>query len=238
MTDLRTLTDAFAELERRADAAMPATFAPHPPPRRHRLVPVAAALAVAVGLVTGGVLFTPEDGTRTGGPPSGVTTTPFTVPSTPAELATRFRAVLGDTATFDVLDTEVPDELRVAPGPTPMPLVRGPAISGTLTASDVTGGFVLYVYQDDPGASSWCAPGTQLHDCTAITSPPDGSWVSVGKRQSADSPPRITYEVNRLRRDGFRIILHVSNDHDGEVLAQKPPLTTDQLVTIATSGSW
>lgn len=233
MSDLRTLTDAFAELERRADAAMSAAHPPRAPARRLRLVPVAAAVIVAACLVTGGVLLTPGDGAQTGGPPPGVSV----APSTSDELAVRFRAVLGDTATFEVRHTEVPDELRIVPGTVTTPRVLGPAIVGTLTAAGVTGDFVLYVYQDDSGGSIWCSPGTQQEDCSSNRSP-DGTWVGVGTRRSTESPPRITYEANVLRPDGIRMILQLSNASGGNVLAPLPPLTLDELVAIGTSNRW
>jgi hypothetical protein len=125
MNDFKTLTDAFGELERRADAATAA----HPveptvytaPRHRSRLLLMAAsvvgvlAVAGSVALLTRDHSASPGPATRVGdGAPSSVetSTTPppaaFEIPQTADDLAARFAGVLraGDnTATFTVTDT-------------------------------------------------------------------------------------------------------------------------------------
>ena len=61
MSDLRTLHDAFAELERRADAAAAGTAPVVRPRRAVRLVPVAATVVAVAGLVAGAVWLVPGD---------------------------------------------------------------------------------------------------------------------------------------------------------------------------------
>jgi hypothetical protein len=129
MNDPHTLTDAFAELERRGDAAA-ARMSDQLPRRARptsRLVPVAVAAAVVAGLATGVALFAPGDdaGTTAGATPSDRSTTITTtltspasiVPNTPEDLAARFRTVLGDLATFTVTDTGTPMAITVPGGP-------------------------------------------------------------------------------------------------------------------------
>ncbi|MFL6120819.1 hypothetical protein [Actinophytocola sp.] len=116
MTDLRTLHDAFAELERRADAASAGALSTAPGPRRAlglRLVPVAATVVAVAGLAAGAMWLVPggNTGAAAGGPPTTTTvataapTTEPAVPSTTEDLANRFRRVLGNTATFEVSDS-------------------------------------------------------------------------------------------------------------------------------------
>lgn len=149
MTDLRALTDAFAELERRADAA--SAGMPYPLPTRARsrralrpgsgLVPVAATVAVVAGLAVGAVLLAPggdpspsgagappgeDPRTSVGAPPttSGPASTSapaFVIPLTPDELTARFRVVLGDTATFRVTDSSEVKQFISPPSPSAGP---------------------------------------------------------------------------------------------------------------------
>lgn len=120
MNDLHTLTDAFAELERRADAvgytqdaAAPANLG-----RRQSHVPLIAASVVGVlGVATAVGLLASNGGSDSGsGAPAGAppraphSTTPpaghtFTLPQSADELAADFRRVLDGTATFTVTDT-------------------------------------------------------------------------------------------------------------------------------------
>jgi hypothetical protein len=263
MSDLRNLTDAFAELERRADIATAGTPAglPSRAVRRpsSRLVPVAAAVAVAAGLVTGVALLARDGGgagTRTADRPVRESAPPPTeagprspVTTDPQELAARFQVVLGDTATFVVTDTGHPVSLVAPPGPTggngqaqpPQPgtEINGAAISGTLTAYGVTGGFDLQIYQSDPGTEAWCADGSAEPDCT-VTTLADGSSLAV-QRMPLETGG-VTFQVDLIRPDGVEILMHISNQRSpkgsSDVLAQQPPLTADQLVGIVTSDRW
>ncbi len=281
MTDLRTLTDAFDELERRGDAAA-ARMSNEVPLRRQsrpmtRLVPVAVAVAVIGGLATGVAVFAPggDAGTPVGAaptsatptaPPTPVSTTPTTptspVPATPEELADRFRTVLGDTATFTVTDTGhpmsvgVPESMPQTPGNAPAPdgsggpadplqpegtgTPNGAAIVGLLTASGVTGGYDLQIYQSEPRTEAFCDNPDQAN-CT-INQLPDGALLAIGQTALEGSPNGVTYQVNLVRADGVTLLMHVSNERDpkgaSEVLAPQPPLTVDRMVAILKSDGW
>ena len=136
MNDFQTLTDAFGELERRADAAMSL----HPDPalpvaREHRSrLPLVAASAVGVLAVSVGVAVFASGGGHSGRQAGGsepLTSTALTsaalsstapatfqIPQTASDLARRFRVVLGDTATFTVTDTSHAMILTAPPAPT------------------------------------------------------------------------------------------------------------------------
>jgi hypothetical protein len=136
MNDPHALHDAFAELERRADAAsafMPLELPPRRRPQRRpaaRLVPVAVTAFVVAGLAAGATLLAPghDGGTRTGASPGAGSATPrpqpsptpphSVVPRDPDELAARFRVVLGDLATFTVTETGAAARVAVPPNPT------------------------------------------------------------------------------------------------------------------------
>jgi hypothetical protein len=117
MTDFQTLTDAFAELERRADAAsasLQAQTTLHTPVHHRSRMPLVAASVLTVLAVAAGAALLARDrvsGSEAGAPPatstmpSAAARTTFQIPDTPEELAIRFRTVLGDTATFTVTDT-------------------------------------------------------------------------------------------------------------------------------------
>jgi hypothetical protein len=273
MKDLRNLTDAFAELERRGDEAadrMPAGL-PVRPNRKSRLVPVAVAVAVVAGLATGVALLAPGDGggTRVAAAPStsvAPPTSPPAVPTTPEDLANRFRTVLGDTATFVVTDTGAAMDLPAGqpdgqapppsanteegspltpPEPTmgatsieaPVGTSNGAAIVGTLTAGGVTGGFDLQIYQQDPGTPPMCDNSDDA-SCSITENP----TMAVGSSPLANAPDGVTHMVQLIRDDGVTLLMHVSNERDpkgeSEVLAPQPPLTTDQMIAILTSDRW
>ncbi len=261
MTDLRALNDAFEELERRADAATATRPFDDPRARKSRpaarLVPIALAAAVVAGVSTGAVLVVPDHGpTRQTAQPGGSSappapTTPTTSPPAhdgPEVLAERFRAVLGDLATFVVAETgpgasvmtfpsgpptAPPDDLDPEP-----PKQLGASILGTITAGGVTGGFDLVVYPGGVGDKAQCSlpeePGCAVRDL------PDGSSLATSHYGLEGSG--VTHEVKLIRPDGLVFIMHVSNRQSpkgmGSLLGPRPPLTVDQLVRIATSDRW
>ncbi len=286
MTDFHTLTDAFAELERRADAAsasLPADT-PHHVPVRHRtgLLLVAASVVAVLAVVAATTLLARgrtggTSGTKAAGAPTTAAAHPattagksaapktFQVPRTPAELTRRFRAVLGDTATFTVTDTGAPVQMSLpaaprhtapgAPGqsvpavPTqsagyqttaPAGQAIGAAIVGTLTASRVTGGYDLQIFRDRPGGTAMCDDPDRSR-CT-VRRLADGSSLAIGREPLQGAPHAVTYQVDLIRPDGVEFLMHVSNERDpkGEssVLAAQPPLTTQQMTAIVTSSRW
>jgi hypothetical protein len=263
MTDLRTLTDAFTELERRADAVTAGTPFPLPPRRtersRSRLVPVAATVVTVAGLAAGVALLAPGDdpGPRTGSsPPSTSTSTrPPTsapparaaMPSTTEDLADRFRAALGGMATFTVTDGESGAAvITLPPSPGSGPSGRTPAgppqrthvgatIIGTLTASGVTGGFYLSSY---PLITAERCDVLDPAHCTARRLPDDSTLI-IGQEPLEGATGSVSYMAELLRADGVDLILYVSNQRSpkgaSQKLAAQPPLTTDQLAAIITS---
>lgn len=263
MSDLRTLHDAFAELERRADAAVAGTAARTAPvarPRRAvRLVPVAATAAAVAGLVAGAVWLVPGDsGTHTAGSPtpSSSTAPPTTtargpVPTSPDDLIARFRAALGGTATFEA--TQKMTVPAAAPSKQPgtesgVTKPEGPAVSaivsGTLTSAGVTGSFGLTIHPGDFEPSTWCSP-SRMMDCDVSTLP-DGSRLVTGTAR----PDRgaVAYLAALERTDRTTVILYVGNQEDplgaainspgGAIYAPQPPLTLDRVKAIVTSDKW
>jgi hypothetical protein len=244
MTNLQTLNEAFAELERRADAAtadLPAT--PVFPVRRRavtvgRVVAMAGTATVVAGLAVGAVVLAPDDnGSPHVGAPPGRTTTAAPTTSAPArdlpttheELIARFRAVLGDQATFTVTEKETQQGSTY--------------IAGTLTAHGRTGGFNLVATTGDKYALDRMCPDGDLGARTCVERPlPDGSKLIID-----DSPFQSggrDYSVDFLGVDDTSISLHLSNlrnpkGPDGTPkLADRPPLTLDQLVEIVSSELW
>jgi hypothetical protein len=255
MTDLRTLTDAFAELERRGDAA--AARMPDGLPRRarttSRLVPAAVAAAVVAGLATGVALFAPDDEVGGGTMAASASTPPTppapaaTVPATPAELAGRFTDVLGDLATFTVTETGTPVRITLPPAPgdgrsqEPVadPTPSGVAIVGTLTSAGVTGGYDLQIYRgSESERESWC---DSPEEGCARSRLPDGSSLAVGTTTTLEGGG-VTYLVNLVRPDGVTTLMHLSNQRSpkgaSDLLAPRPPLTTGQMVAIVTADGW
>lgn len=236
MSDLRTLHDAFAELERHADAADARTAPVVRPRRAVRLVPVMATAVAVAGLVASAVWLVPADsGMPTAGQPStasSTTTARSPVPASSDELIARFRVVLGDTATFEVTTKgpfpEVPalSEHNLPPESTSaVPLTVNPnvptsaLISGTLTSAGVTGGFGLMIYPAGSEPTQWCSfhrtgPGltpTRPEDCPVSTLP-DGSRLATETVQPY--PGTVAHMACLKRPDGTTVLLHVSNQED------------------------
>jgi hypothetical protein len=218
MTDLHTLHDAFTELERRADAAAPAAL---PQPRRargFRLVPMMATMAAVVALAAGAVWLVPND-------TAGTRVADQSTSGSPEALADKFRAVLGDTARF-----EVTKGMEMANG--------GAMITGTLTAGDVTGGFILAIF--DTKSEIECEPPT----CTVAVKPgPGGKADASFIVQTYPEATVTTYEAYHALDDDTVLKLTVSNrriphDPNSEEFASQPPLTTDQMLAIARSDLW
>ncbi|MEU0880822.1 hypothetical protein ABZ345_19640 [Lentzea sp. NPDC005914] len=253
MSDLRTLHDAFAELDRRADAA---ATAPVVRPRRGvRLVPVAATVVAVAGLVAGAMWLVPGDsGTHTASPPvtsTGSSTARGSVPSSPDDLIARFRVVLGDTATFEVTQKVIVPKASPSkqPGTEPgMTRLDGPdgsaLVGGTLTSVDGVGGFSLTIYSSDSGPGMWCR-NHQSADCVVSTLA-DGSQLAT--ETVRPDPGAVSYLACLRRPDGTMVLMHVSNQEDpmgaainspgGRIYSPQSPLTPDQLKAIVTSDKW
>jgi hypothetical protein len=266
MSDLRTLHDAFAELERRADAAAAGTAPVARPRRTGRLVPIAATVVAVAGLVAGAVWMVPGDsGSHAASSPAASSSTAPSatmarspVPTSPDDLIARFRVVLGDTATFAVT------QKITVPGPspsskniqqpgtgsvvTPQPVdpdgPASPLVGGTLTSAGVTGSFSLTIYPSDSEPGEWCRL-SRTEDCDASTLP-DGSRLATGTARPY--PGAVSNMACLKRPDGTLILVHVGNQEDpmgaevnspgGEIYAPRPPLTIDQLKAIVTSDKW
>ena len=271
MNDLHTLSDAFAELERRADTAL-LEHADEPAIRTRRRVraPLVAASVVAVVGLAAGVAVVAHSGgspadraghggspspspTVSSGPRSTTASEPSTerIPSTPAELARRFRAVLHGSATFVVTDAgaavnqSVPVRTSVnGPAtPTVSPAAgqtNGAAIAGRITAGGVTGGFDLQIYQDVPGDDASCDDPDRAH--CSVRRLADGTSLATGRESLPTVRHGVTYEVFLIRADGYAMLMHVSDaadpKGDSAVLAARPPLSTQQMTEILMSGGW
>ncbi len=269
MSDLRTLHDAFAELERRADAAA-AGAAPVTRPRRAvRLVPIAATLVAVASLVVGALWLVPGgSGTHAASPPTTSSTAPATttarspVPTSPDDLIARFRAVLGDTATFEVTEkTTVPrlSSTTTPPSPNTPPPGAGSVVTpqpvdpdapthalvfGTLTSAGVTGSVGLMIYPSDSEPDEWCRL-SRKENCDVSTLR-DGSRLATGTARPA--PGAVSYLACLKRPDGTMVLMQVSNQEDpegaalnspgGEIHSPRPPLTLDQMKAIVTSDKW
>jgi hypothetical protein len=139
MSSLRTLHDAFEELEQRADAAPVSAVeftAPQPDRRRAgRLLAPAAAVGTVAAVTLVAAAITTWQHARPGAPvrqpaahsPAPMTSHPaptshvagrFQPPATPAQLAAKTRAILAGTATIVVTDTGHPVQVSV-PSATP-----------------------------------------------------------------------------------------------------------------------
>lgn len=226
MTDLQTLHDAFTELERRADAVVPAA---RPQPHRargFRLVPMVATMAAVAALAAGAVWVAPDDQAGTVG-----TAPPPTIALTQEELSARFQAVLGETGTFEVTSTR-----EITVGVDHHDAV-GREIAGTLTVDGVTGTFELKIYAFRADLLS-CGPTT----CEVRPGRYSGGGVAI--IGIAPSPiSTITYEAQGWLNEHISFTLLVSNlrdpdDPNSEVLAPQPPLSTDQLWVIGESDRW
>jgi hypothetical protein len=275
MPDYDTLRDAFAELERRADAAAPDAQPVPPVGHRHRVALVAASIVGVAALAIGSALLvggsdspgrSPAAGPQptSAAPPSqsspsqsGPSSAPssagsggFQIPQTAHDLAERFRAVLGDTATFTVTDTghaiTIGAPVRIpSSGSVDLPVPaagkpNGAAIVGVLTAGGVSGGYDIQIFQNDPGTKATC-DDPDSSTCT-VRRLDDGSSLATGHEQLQNNPDGVTYQADLIRSDGVEFLMHVSNERDpkGEssVLAAHPPLSVDDMAGILTSDRW
>lgn len=242
MNTLRTLHDAFAELEKRAELGP----APARPSRGHFVAPILTATAVAV-VVAGVALWQPATH-QTVQPASSPkkTSGTFTPPDTAAKLAAKARAILAGTATVDVDDSRSSD-CGAASMPLPGPKQNGPippsscsgaAIGGKLTSGGETGGFDLAVFRAKPNAQAACDPPGK---CT-ISMRPDRSTLAVGLWQDPQLPGGVTMTVELVRPDGADILVHLSTEDDskgrGPLLGTRLPLTVAQLTAFVTSDRW
>ncbi|MEO6090739.1 MAG: hypothetical protein ABIQ18_47320 [Umezawaea sp.] len=260
MSDLHTLHDAFAELERRADAADAGTAPVVRPRRAVQLVPVAATVVAVAGLVAGAVWLVPGDpGTHAAGPPTAPFTTTARSPvlSSPGDLIARFGVVLADTLPFVVTQKITLPALSLTdasqPGTGSVVTTLSPevpngstsaSISGTLTSAGGSGGFSLTIRPTDVEPGEWCGR-SRKKDCDVSTLP-DGSQLTTGTARLALGA--VSYLAYRTRLDGTMVLMQVSNQEDpggaelntpgGQIHAPQPPLTLDQLKAIVTSDKW
>jgi hypothetical protein len=258
MTDLSTLHEALAELERRADAAFDATPEFAIAGRRragHLLAPALAAAAVAATVLAAGATqgwFTgssaptaagPEHAAQPMAPASGSAPAGFTPPATVDALAAKARAILGGTASITVVsdpaDNPRPMKVRVSNGRSHVggsaTFFAGSAIHGTLTAAGHSGGYDLTVYRANAGTTATC---DDQFRCTVRTLADGATLATSILHRGHDT----TYEVNFVRPDGADVLVHLGNRADpkgaGAVLSAAPPLSLEQLTAFATSDRW
>jgi hypothetical protein len=220
MTDLRTLHDAFAELERRADLSTTLTRRPERPrTRATRLVPVAATV-VAVSALAGGTFWLAPGtgaGTHTGGTS---TSTPATEPDlfTRAARTDSFAVVVGggtdEVANFDV--TQVTSAHRHM------------RLEGTVTLGTATGQFSMQLTAGEPFTEYRCLRTTEC----STQQGPDGSVLVYNLSRTETGAP--IYVVQYQRLNGASITLDISGDGSTD----EPPLTAEQMATVVTSDLW
>jgi hypothetical protein len=231
------------------------------PRRAMRLVPVAASVVAVAVLFAGAVWLVPgNSGTPAAGPPPtapSMTTARSPVPATPEDLIARFKVVLGDTATVEVITKHTlsggpassgnnapPGSVQVVPETVNPNFPSSALIYGTLTSAGVTGSFDLTIRPSDTEPGEWCRY-SRMKDCDVSTLP-DGSRLVTGTAQQA--PGAVAYLACVIRPDGTVVVLHVSNQEDpggaaihspgGRIYAPQPPLTLEQLKAIVTSDKW
>lgn len=254
MSTLRTLHEAFEELENRADLAgvTAEEYAPVERPPRRRGVLLAAPVAVAAVVIAAGIavpvwhgavshhtqVATGHAGVPSASPSRHPSPSPTTYqpPTTVAALAARTRVILAGTATITV------DRSRSSGCGASTPTLpgqpggcSGAALGGALTSDGHTGGFDLDVYAD-PGGSAACDSGTQ---CT-VHHRADGSTLAIGHTTVLGGG--VTYEMNYVHADGADILLHLSTESDpkGEspITTTVIPLSQDQMISFVTSDQW
>lgn len=258
-TTLRVLDEAFAELERRADrVSAEVPFAPPTAPHRRRWPVVAAAAAGVAAVATGAALLAQPGGHSkhpvAGGGPSRTGSAPVStsasaqrqlVPSSPEEIARRFRAVLADTvpgatftetATGHAVNVTLPSPSgRASAVRVPNGSANGAAIIGQLTVGHVTGGYDVQML-DARGAKAACE--SEAHCSTKVFA--DGATLAVGKDVLEGGG--VTYVADFVRADGAEVLMHVSNRPDpkggGAIQSPTPPVTVAQLRAIVTSNLW
>ncbi len=241
MSDLRTLRDAFDELDRRADAAPQPALTPGrtDSPHRRLLAPSAAALTVAATAAavvlwqqgdSGGPARAPAAGSSPAAlsTPAADPTDGYQPPDTGVELTAKTRAILAGLATIEVS--------YESPAASSGPSVAGPGVvirtgAGSTTVLAVTG---------TPGAGSGAAivgtltaagrtggfdldvfatePGSKARCDTdtncSVQTRPDGSSLAIGSWHDPTVPGGITYQVEVVRPDGADILMHLSTEHD------------------------
>jgi hypothetical protein len=241
-TDLRTLGAAFAELERRADAAAAATTFAVPARRHHARIPLVAAASVGVlAVATGATLLAEHAGSgarhvaaggasspaalTTAAAPGTVSSPGITVPATPEELEQRFRDVLAGSATFTVTDSAG----STVGGPEPtssgsrVPGHSHPSAPATLSAGSSNGAAIVGTLTAGGVTGGFDlqilqdGPGGHGAWCDrprhcTIKQRADGSSLAVGREGLEGGG--VTYQADLVTGDGVEILMHVSNQHD------------------------
>ncbi|MGI8664840.1 MAG: hypothetical protein ACR2N4_02215 [Jatrophihabitans sp.] len=254
MTDLRTLAEAFSELESRAGTVpvrMPdlVTADRGVRARSVRLLVPAAAVAVVlaaaapaawqqlhprtdIGTGTGRLATAGGTGSRPSAPSSAHVSRPPSVPryrppASVAALTARARTILTGIATIEV-----------SQGAEPAQTHSGPAIGGSLTAAGQSGGFDLLVASAGPTERAQCDEGFA---CTVRTLT-DGTTLAVGAFRDPQTPGAITYQVLAVHADGAAVQLHLSTERDPKrhstVTASRIPLSVQQMTSFVTSDRW
>jgi hypothetical protein len=243
MNDLRTLSDAFNELERRADVATDAHPYVVPTQRRRSRTPLVVATVVTVAGVAAAtaVLSTRGDaahqqsaGDPTAPGPTAPAPTPSTssapaayhIPETAAELADQFRTVLGDTATFTVT---YPTDMTARQTRVP---AMAPDRSGDAVATNVP---MATDYGTDAYIAGTLSAGgvTGGFDLQIFQSSPDetafcddsdqaqcsvtsvnGGQLALGRVTLANTPDGVTFQADYINADGVEFLMHLSNERD------------------------
>jgi hypothetical protein len=265
MNDFSTLTDAFDELERRADAAPVRSGSTTPDHRGRPMLIAASAVAVLAVATTVGIVAA-HSGSGSSGQPAGAppSSSPTASASGSAPAASPSASVATTAAPSAPLNSPVPASTATpsrtpgapaAPSTTKQVEARftavlhglatftvtqhsGPFIGGLLTSAGVTGGYDIQAFEDEPGATAVCEdPGSGTCSVHRL---PDRSSLAYGSEPIEGGG--ILYRAYLVQPDGTTIIMHVSNESDPKgdsaVLGARPPLTIKQMTKIVTSDRW
>ncbi|WP_163513645.1 hypothetical protein [Fodinicola acaciae] len=259
MNTLRTLHDAFAELEKRADATpVQAHIVPERPARGRLAAPLLTAAAVAA-VVAGVALWQQPVGNRTVQPPAAPAANKaatYTPPDTAAKLAAKARTILAGVATVTLDNSRSSNcgavivkvgprashdtdrsPTRLEPDKKPR-TCSGAAIGGRLTRGNATGGFDLAVYRTSRGEKASC---DQSGDCSLRTLP-DGSTLAISTWRDPHVPGGLTTKIELVRADLADINMHLSTEADPKGSSARVgttlPLTVEQLTAFVSSHRW
>ena len=256
-----TLQDAFAELERRADARPLADIGRGSANRGGApMLVVAASVAVVLALSVFVALRLGAGPTRNSADPAGgASHRPaghrYPVPrnakgyllssSAPTPRVDRVHRVprpkhQSDVAGFeqkfaaafhDVAGNTATYTVTLRPG--------GPVLVGQMTVDGVIGGFDIQDFRAGSGTKASCDDLDRVK-CD-VRSMPGGASLSTGSEALQTDPGGVTQQAEYVTSDGVEFVMHVSNAADpkgaGQVAA-KPPLTIAQMVSLLTSDRW
>jgi hypothetical protein len=241
--EFHSLTEAFAELERRADAAGSEMFAVPPVRRRARTVLVAASVVGVAALAVGSTVLLGGSDESSHAPAAGARPSSATPPTqrAPSQAApstsapsTAAPSIAGSSISipstsapstsgaggFKVPRTahELADRFRVVlDGNATFSLtdagVHGAFITGTLTTKSGVTGGFDLQIFQNDPGSKATCEDPGLAICT-VRRLDDGSSLATGHEALDSNSNGVTYQADLVRPDGIDFHMHVSNERD------------------------